>query len=304
MYTISLAARRVGVAVATIRAWERRYRIVVPARTSSGYRLYDEAAIERLIAMRRLVASGWQPSVAAGAILAGRAPAAIDEGEPGSVSADVSAGGAAATDAGRRLVAAAASMDEGAVDAILDDVFARGSFERVATDVLFPALRALGDAWASDELTVASEHLASHAVLRRLSRAFDAAGHGDPVARPAIIGLPPGARHELGALAFAAAARRAGLSVAYLGPDLPVDDWLAAAQGAWAAVIGVVTRRDRRGAAEIVRRLRDARPDLLVALGGGAADDVAGPPAVLRLPDDLGAAVGVLATAARERANS
>ncbi|MGZ8563397.1 MAG: MerR family transcriptional regulator [Candidatus Limnocylindria bacterium] len=34
-----------------LRAWERRYAIVEPMRTDSGYRLYDEAAIDRLRAM-------------------------------------------------------------------------------------------------------------------------------------------------------------------------------------------------------------------------------------------------------------
>ena len=40
------------------RAWERRYGVVEPARTASGYRLYDETAIERLRTMRRLMYPG------------------------------------------------------------------------------------------------------------------------------------------------------------------------------------------------------------------------------------------------------
>ena len=65
MYTITEAANRFGVAIDTIRAWERRYGVVVPARTESGYSLYDDDAIRRLDAMRRLVADGMQPSAAA-----------------------------------------------------------------------------------------------------------------------------------------------------------------------------------------------------------------------------------------------
>ncbi len=45
-----------------------------------------------------------------------------------------------------------------------------------------------------------------------------------------VVGLPAGARHDLGVLAFAMAARRAGLNTAYLGPDLPAAHWLAALQ--------------------------------------------------------------------------
>src|SRR3954467_15449769 len=66
MYTIKQAATRTGVSVPTIRAWERRYGVVSPARTAAGYRLYDDDAVERLSAMRSLVETeGWRPSQAA-----------------------------------------------------------------------------------------------------------------------------------------------------------------------------------------------------------------------------------------------
>ena len=65
MYTIKQAAARAGLTVPVLRAWERRYGIVSPERTPSGYRLYDDAAIARVRAMRRLVDSGMSPSAAA-----------------------------------------------------------------------------------------------------------------------------------------------------------------------------------------------------------------------------------------------
>src|SRR5680860_1633806 len=61
MYTIKEASLRTGVGIPLLRAWERRYGIVVPTRTDAGYRLYDEAAIGRLRAMRSLVLAGWSP---------------------------------------------------------------------------------------------------------------------------------------------------------------------------------------------------------------------------------------------------
>ncbi len=43
MYSIKQASIRSGVSVPLIRAWERRYGVVSPQRTASGYRLYDDA---------------------------------------------------------------------------------------------------------------------------------------------------------------------------------------------------------------------------------------------------------------------
>ena len=135
---------------------------------------------------------------------------------------------------------------------------------------LMPALTAVGDEWAAGGLSVAGEHAASHAVLRRLAAAYQAAGRAAPPERVILVGMPPGVRHELGAMAFGTAARRAGLPILYLGPDLPVDDWVTTAQRtrARAAVVGVLTAADIRPAVDVATALLRTSPDLLVAFGG------------------------------------
>ena len=71
MYSIKQASIRSGVSVPLIRAWERRYGVVSPKRTASGYRLYDDEAIATLIRVRELTDGGWSASEASRAILAG-----------------------------------------------------------------------------------------------------------------------------------------------------------------------------------------------------------------------------------------
>ena len=298
MYNIKQAAAKAGVSVPVLRAWERRYGIVSPPRTASGYRRFDDATVARIRTMRELVGEGWSPSAAAAAILAGEVPV---RGDSGVASTDVipaeTPGGSTGPPAiaryelAERLVQAARDLDAGAVERVLDDLFSRGSFERVAADLLFPALRRLGDAWASGEVSVAGEHLASGAVQRRLGLALDGAGISTQDGPRIVVGLPPGARHELGALAFAVAARRAGLWVAYVGADLPIPDWVTATAGADGAVIGVVRPRDRRAALGVARGLRAARSDLVVAFGGDAAPDE---PGVVHLPAPLPESVTAL----------
>ena len=89
-------------------------------------------------------------------------------------------------------------------------------------DVVFPALRAVGDGWASGVIDVAAEHAASETVRRRLSQLYEAAGLS--VSRSDRARGPAAGRgdHEIGAFAFAVAARRAGLGVLYLGADVPL----------------------------------------------------------------------------------
>src|SRR4051794_20126377 len=69
MYNIKQAAERAGVSVPVLRAWERRYGIVRPERSASGYRRFDDDSVARVRTMRGLVEAGWSPSEAAAAIL-------------------------------------------------------------------------------------------------------------------------------------------------------------------------------------------------------------------------------------------
>ncbi len=321
MYTIKQAAARSGVSVPLLRAWERRYGIVAPSRTAAGYRLYDDDALERIRTMRRLVDAGWTPSTAASAILAGET-IELPELAPSDRPATDGAGDErepADADLIEAFVDAAIAFDTGALEHVLDRMFAAGTFELVADALLLPALVALGGAWADGRLAVAGEHAASHAALRRLAAAYQAAGRSAPAAGAVLVGMPPTGRHELGALAFATAARRAGLPVLYLGPDLPVAEWVATARrtGARAAVIGVLTATDARPAVEVASALRAAQPDLPVLFGGRRAEragnvfakQVAAEPGrapdgapLIILPEPLAAAVAALDAAIRRPA--
>lgn len=299
MYTIKQAALRTGLPVATIRAWERRYDVVRPTRTAAGYRLYDDDAIALLIAMRQLVeVRGMRPRQAAeqmradgdevARLVAEASSPVVSPGPPGAVTPSAEA--VATTIAA--FVDGARTLDMAAMERALDEGFAAERFEAAVAHVVFPALRAIGDGWASGELDVAMEHAASETVRRRLARFFDAAGaaDGDP---QVVVGLPPGAHHEIGALTFAVAARRVGLGVLYLGADVPLESWLTvmATTAAPVAVIGVTGRGDARAATALITALPADGAHPLIALGGPAARRVADAHGAVALPDDIEDAV-------------
>jgi DNA-binding transcriptional MerR regulator len=296
MYTIRQAALRSGVSVQVLRAWERRYGVVQPDRTASGYRLYDDAAIERVRAMRQLVEEGWSASQAARQIEehgVPASPAAPPRPAPGELQRDA--------DLTAVFVEAAADLDAARIETILDEQFASGSFERAVQHLVMPTLRALGDAWAEGMVSVAAEHAASHAVLRRLSAAFEAASRLD-VESPVLVGLPPRSRHELGALAFATAARRRGIGVVYLGADVPESSWRDAASvtGARGVVVGIPTLEDREAAESVVHAMTEMG-DVVVAVGGLGAADAELPTGVIRLPSDIPSAAAALEQALADR---
>ena len=300
MYTIKHAAELVGVPVSTLRAWERRYGVVTPHRTEAGYRLYDEESVHLLNVMSSLVLEGWSPRQAAEEVLrrsaAGEIRAVLVSPPSGSTGSatlrPTTPGGVVDAD---EFVDAAAHFDGDAMTRLLDEHFSRASFESVVDDWLMPSLVALGKAWESGHVSVAGEHLVSNAVQRRLAAAYDAAASKASGPR-IIVGLTPGARHELGALAFAAAARRLGLNAAYVGADLPVSDWVSATRThrAVCAVLAVSQAADVPGLRSVVAGLRADQPDLMVAVGGPQAH--LAPDECVRLGDRIGTAAALLAS--------
>jgi len=58
VYSISAVSRMVGVPVATIRTWEDRYGLVVPARSTGGHRLYRRDQVGQLRFVRTQMAQG------------------------------------------------------------------------------------------------------------------------------------------------------------------------------------------------------------------------------------------------------
>lgn len=275
MFPIKEAAVRAGLTPETLRAWERRYHVVNPQRTEGGYRLYTEAEIERLREIRSLVEAGWKPREAAEHVLKasrGKAAEPAETAAPHRRAMREAAGGTMVAP----FVEAAAAFDAARLALVLDDIGASASFEEACEQHLFPCLRALGEAWAAGGLSVASEHFASAAVHRWLGRRFEASARERAPAQ-VVVGLPPAARHELGALAFSIGLRRLGVPTIYLGADVPVAAWVEATAPACLrlAVIGTVRPEDEATAVLVTKAVRAARPDLRIAFGGANATGLA-----------------------------
>jgi len=307
MYTIKQAAIRTGLSIPTIRAWERRYGVIDPARTPSGYRLYDDEAIDRLVAMRQLVEiDGMRPSQAADQVRAGGAAvaglAARARQAPGGTGDVPVVGGESVQSSVTALRDATRRMDIPAIERLLDEAFASERFEAATSNVVYPALRAIGEDWAEGSIDVAMEHAASETIRRRLARFYDASlDLSAPL--DLIVGMPPGCQHEIGAMGFAVAARRAGLSVLYLGANVPVPSWVrtADAVGAPAAVVGAIVDRDVPPATDVVTSLLASSNRPVVFIGGRVAPAVAAATGATALPAHLDAAVELVRERLRSR---
>jgi DNA-binding transcriptional MerR regulator len=281
--TIGQLAERVGLSADVLRAWERRYALLTPRRTDSGYRLYsdDDARL-----VRRVVALRDQGFATAQAVAAAREMVA-DSPDPHSA------------ERMEALAAAVGAFDEEALEAAVEAAFAGLGVAGAVRDVVLPYLVRLGEDWAAGVVGVGHEHFASQ-VLRRLValRAAPPPEGGRPVA---VLANPPGERHDLGLLCFTVLLGQSGWATRFLGADTPLAALqLACEQLEPDAVVVSATRES--GFLARAGGLRRVAREWPMAVGGqGATERVATELGAWLLPDDVVAAVPVLEQAVGSR---
>ncbi len=214
-YSIKAVAQATGISVETLRAWERRYRLITPRRGVSGHRIYSAQDVTRLRRLRETIACGH--AIGKIAHLSNDELANLLRGGD----AEHPHGGAARMLTSRILRAVEQYLPL-ECDQAIAMAFALLTPPEVIRDVLVPALREVGARWHSGEFGIGQERILSGAVRRRVTsllHTYNGVADGPTV----VFATLTGERHELGLLMSATLAAGQKLHVDYLGPDLPAE---------------------------------------------------------------------------------
>jgi MerR family transcriptional regulator, light-induced transcriptional regulator len=237
-------SRRLGVSDHVLRAWESRYGLLQPTRSSGGFRLYSETDVARVRRMQAHLAQGLSAAEAARVALA-EDQAALAEKQAGlardaTPRADLSPAadpGLPAVDPGPltavgewpgALRRALDAFDEPAAQAVLDRLVSDLSLTTVLREVVLPYLAELGERWVQGTASIAQEHFASNLIRGRLAGL--ARGWGDGHGPRVVLACPPAELHDLALMIFGIALNRRGWRIDYLGANTPIDEVTRAAQ--------------------------------------------------------------------------
>jgi len=274
MYSIKAVAQATGLTVETLRAWERRYAVVVPQRDASGRRVYRPEDVLRLRRLREATERGHP---------IGRLAALGEDGLAALLNEPTDRRARATSNAFvERILESAQRFRTAECEQALTLAIAMLPPQQLVSDVLQPLLHEVGERWHRGEFAISQERLVSTIVRRNVGLMLDAY---DRTARrvPIVFGTLPGERHEIGVLAAAMMCASHGFRTHYLGPDLPPAEIarFATEVGATVVALSMVMQNPSVDVPAQLRELVDALPaDTAVWLGGSAARDL--PPA--RLP--------------------
>lgn len=283
--TVAAVARRLGVAPATLRTWDRRYGLGPSEHSAGSHRRYSASDVARLDLMRRLVNSGAPPAGAAHAALAADVSAvtaltppvvvhdAVFGAEP-ETDGDAAASLAdrvvplpTASSAVRGLGRAAASLDPHACTAIVRESLERRGVVWTWDNLIVPVLHAVGTQWEDTGRGVEVEHMLSEAVIAALAGVSARLRH--PVnPRPVLLACSAEEMHSLPLFAVAAALAERQVAARVLGARVPHDALVAAIRRTGPSAVLLWSYLPFDGAREALATLPVLRPAPLVLVAG------------------------------------
>jgi MerR family transcriptional regulator, light-induced transcriptional regulator len=285
-YSAGAVARRLGVAVTTLRTWHQRYGMGPSLHEPGHHRRYTEQDIERLEVMQRLIVEGVAPNEAARWALSSAA-AVPAPSPPARGAPDLAA-------TARGLHRAAVRLDAPAVR------------QRVATavhdlgvvvawdEVLRPVLAAIGDRHAITGALVEVEHLLSGCV----SAVFGAVPRPEPtVPAQILLACADEEQHSLPLEAVGAALAAVGVPTRMLGARVPPTALATAVRRTGPAAVLVWSHLPTTGDPGQLEPVLAAPRRPLVVAAGGPGWDTAALPAAVSTPASLTEALAMLTAA-------
>jgi DNA-binding transcriptional MerR regulator len=249
---LRVVVSRTGLSPEIIRAWERRYGAVNPARTPGGTRMFREEDIARLLHLkalrdrgRGLISIAKLPTERLAEMANAereRAPVQPQQAPP-----PLNEEQEAYLEAIERLDAREASAKLKALTEGLGNV-------QLLVQVAIPIMWQVGHRWGEGTLGIAAEHLVSAQLRRLLLGRLDEL-ESPPDAPKLLFTTPAGQPHEFGIVAGSVAAKEAGFDVLYLGPELPAEEiiWAVAQSNADVLVLSVIRRMSEEEMVQVER---------------------------------------------------
>ncbi|MGH3763408.1 MerR family transcriptional regulator [Actinophytocola sp.] len=265
---VAAVARRLGVAPATLRTWDRRYGIGPRGHTTGRHRRYAPEDIARLELMQQALLRGATPAEAASYALRTSAPICEDVDVVAPREPLLREVGARATQV-LGLSRAAMAMDAAATQQLVADGIARLGAVAVWTDMLGPLLSALAGRWAHSGECVEIERMVNECTLAAMIGATPAVtAPRNP--RPVLLCGAPEEPNGLPLQVLRTALARTGIATLMLGAALPAAALAAAVRRIGPAAVVVWAQRPRLLGVDVFDRVPRTRQRVrLFACGPG-----------------------------------
>lgn len=216
-YKISDLENLSGVKAHTIRIWEQRYNALIPLRTETNIRHYDDQHLKKLLNIVSLINAGFKISKISkfSEEEFNKELKTIDKGVNIDLKEELLI---------NQLITSGLAYDEtGFEKAFSNSILSFGLTESY-NKVFYPMLVKLGLLWSSSELNPSQEHFVSNLIKQKIFAAIDALKPASNNSEEWVLFLPEGEMHDIGLLIANFMLRSKSAKVIYLGDNVPINN--------------------------------------------------------------------------------
>jgi len=227
-YPIKAVSNLTGLSIHVIRAWEKRYNVVIPKRTETNRRLYTIDDVKKLKLLSLASSKGYSIGTISNLSVIELENIIetneIDKSGNTSIINDSNfSSKLIGNDYLSNCLNAIIGLNPKKLEKELYKALVDLTQPKFIDEIISPLLEKIGEMWRDGDIRIVNEHISTAVIRKILSSMID----NNSVATNApsiLIATPKGQLHELGALIIAVIASADGWNVIYMGPDLPGEE--------------------------------------------------------------------------------
>jgi MerR family transcriptional regulator, light-induced transcriptional regulator len=218
MYNYSIAdlEKLSGIKSHTIRIWEKRYSLVVPHRTNTNIRSYNDDQLRKILNVSLLIKNGHKISK-----VASFSPEQISESVK-----KLTKSSEGYDPYINSFVLSSAQFDESLFQKTYDELSCDHDLSSIYENVFIPTLRRIGTLWSSGELFPAQEYFLSNLIKQKFYHALEIVPKTSRVNNKAFLFLPPWEDHDFALLYANLVLKKIGFDVVNVGQSISFESIL------------------------------------------------------------------------------
>jgi len=262
--TVAAVARRIGVAPATLRTWDRRYGLGPSDHEEGEHRRYCPNDLAKLTMMRRLIVAGVAPADAAEQAKSCKTTVPLTKiVKEFEVREDVV----------EALYKALQALDAVFVETTLTHEIDTYGVEGAWSDVIVPTLFLIGEEWENNQKGIEVEHLFSEILKRTMhNRVVELKKPINP--RPVLLAAVGEELHSLPIYALAAALCERNIQTSVLGARTPLEALAAMVSRCAPPAIFLWAQLPKNAEQKYWNEIPAIRPAPRVVIGGPGWDSI------------------------------
>ena len=216
MYRIDQFSKITHINKLLLRTWEKRYTFLVPHRTSTNIRYYDDSMIVKALNIKLLINNGVKVSniskMSNDEIVSHVHNIEINNSHNTFVDVNIS-----------KIIEFSLTFDKDKLSELYENGISKKGVINYYRDIIIPTLQRVGILWLGDMMSHAQEHFLSSFLKQKLNYSIELIDNCNSTKDKWILFLPENELHEISLLISKLILLTKGFDVLYLGPNLPFD---------------------------------------------------------------------------------